>query len=135
MKKGEGFLLSFFFCVTSIKTQKYSTRTNQHKSAALYLQLRLAPAHLASRLQGGVGEGSATSAGKGYEAGKDRRKMGGCRETKREVELQQCGHEETRAEGAGPHLTCPSSLPPDPIQDSKSIAEGGVAGVGMQGKR
>lgn len=47
----------FFFCVTSIKTQKYSTRTNQHKSAALYLQLRLAPAHLASRLQRGLGEG------------------------------------------------------------------------------
>lgn len=43
--------------MTSIKTQKYSTHTNRHKSAALYLQLRLAPAHLASRLQVGVGEG------------------------------------------------------------------------------
>lgn len=57
----EGGRVSFIlFCVTSIKTQKYSTRTTRHKSAALYLQLRLAPAHLASRLQVGVGEGSAT---------------------------------------------------------------------------
>lgn len=55
-KGGKGFFYPFF-CVTSIKTQKYSTRTNRHKSAALYLQLRLAPAHLASRLQVGVGEG------------------------------------------------------------------------------
>lgn len=43
--------------MTSIKTQKYSKHTNWHKSAALYLQLRPAPAHLASRLQGRVGEG------------------------------------------------------------------------------
>jgi hypothetical protein len=52
----EGGRVLFILCVTSIKTQKYSTRTNRHKSAALYLQLRLAPAHLASRLQGGGGE-------------------------------------------------------------------------------
>lgn len=55
-----GFLLSFFFFFflsDFYQTQKYSTRTNRHKSAALYLQLQLAPAHLASRLQVGVGEG------------------------------------------------------------------------------
>lgn len=54
-----GFLLSFFFFFLSdfYQTQKYSTRTNRHKSAALYLQLQLAPAHLASCLQVGVGEG------------------------------------------------------------------------------
>lgn len=57
LKKGGGSFNLFFFFVTSIKTQKYSTHTNRHKSAALYLQLRLAPAHLASRPQGGVGEG------------------------------------------------------------------------------
>lgn len=53
------FILFFFFFFLSdfYQTQKYSTRTNRHKSAALYLQLQLAPAHLASRLQVGVGEG------------------------------------------------------------------------------
>lgn len=57
LKGGKGFFYPFLFCVTSIKTQKYSTHTNGHKSAALYLQLRLAPAHLASCLQGEVGKG------------------------------------------------------------------------------
>lgn len=56
LKRGKGFFILFFY-MTSIKTQKYSTHTNRHKSAALYLQLRLAPAHLASRLQGVSGEG------------------------------------------------------------------------------
>lgn len=71
------FILSFF-CVTSIKTRKYSTHTNRHKSPALYLQLWLAPAHLASCLQGGVGEGvSHIAGGGGNKAGKDRRERGG----------------------------------------------------------
>ena len=37
---------------------------------------------LASRLQGGVGEGSATSAGRGNEAGKDRRKNAGAEKSR-----------------------------------------------------
>lgn len=76
---GEGFLLSFS-CVTSIKTQKYSTRTNRHKSAALYLQLRLAPAHLASRLQDGVGEGvshTSRERNRGRRGQKEKRGRGG----------------------------------------------------------
>lgn len=58
--------VSFILFMTSIKTQKYSTRTNQHKSAALYLQLWLAPAHLASCLQGVLGEGVSHVSSEGY---------------------------------------------------------------------
>lgn len=60
--------------MTSIKTQKYSTHTNQHKSAALYLQLRLALPTGPAACREGWERGSATAAGRGNEAGRDRRK-------------------------------------------------------------
>lgn len=71
-------LFFFFLCVTSIKTQKYGTRTNRHKSPALFTA-PLAPAHLASCLQGAWERRSATSVGKGKEA---EGKQGKSRETR-----------------------------------------------------
>lgn len=118
-KGGEGFLLSFS-CVTSIKTQKYSTRTNRHKSAALYLQLRLAPAHLASRLQDGVGEGvshTSRERNRGRRGQKEKRGRGGGdhRETKRnKVKLQ---------ETAARRGTLGTLLLPLPTKDSESKAK------------
>lgn len=56
LEKG-GFLLSLLLCDFYQNTEIQYTHTNQHKSAALYLQLQLAPAHLASHLWGRVGEG------------------------------------------------------------------------------
>lgn len=93
--KGRGgfflfFFLIFFFslCVTSIKTQKYGTRTNRHKSAALFTA-PLTPAHLASCLQGAWERRSATSAGRGNEA---EGKQGQSRETgRREADLSPRG--------------------------------------------
>lgn len=54
---GKGFFSPFFlFCDFYQSTE--IQHTHRHKSAVLYLQLRLAPAPLAGRLQGGVvGEG------------------------------------------------------------------------------
>lgn len=79
----EGFLLSLFLCDFYQNTEIQHTHTNQHKSAALYLQLQLAPAHLASHLQGRVGEDS-------YINRKKRtREPGGSRKTtRRKVKLE-----------------------------------------------
>lgn len=94
LKEGGGvfFSIFFFLCVTSIKTQKYGTRTNRHKSPALFTA-PLAPAHLASCLQGAWERRSATSVGRGNEA---EGKQGKSRETgKREMDLK-------RAQGDSP---------------------------------
>lgn len=74
--------------MTSIKTQKYGTRTNRHKSAALFTA-PLTPAHLASCLQGAWERRSATSVGRGNEA---EGKPGQSRETRRrETDLSTTG--------------------------------------------
>lgn len=74
--------------MTSIKTQKYGTRTNRHKSAALFTA-PLTPAHLASCLQGAWERRSATSVGRGNEA---EGKRGQSRETRRrETDLPTTG--------------------------------------------
>lgn len=70
LKEGGGGFFSYSFfplCVTSIKTQKYGTRTNRHKSAALFTA-PLTPARLASCLQGAWEGRSATTVGRGNEA-------------------------------------------------------------------
>lgn len=100
---------SFPLCVTSIKTQKYGTRTNRHKSAALFTA-PLTPARLASCLQGAWEGRSATTVGRGNEA---EGKPGQSRETDRE-ERNRPVH--NRSEDGRP-----SSLPKDP----RNIAESG----------
>lgn len=81
-----------FFCVTSIKTQKYSTHTNQHRSAVLYLQLRLAasvcPPDQLPAGKGGGGGGQPYQQ-EGETRQEKRREPGRGRETKRKVKLEQ----------------------------------------------
>lgn len=117
--------------MTSIKTQKYSTRTNRHKSAALYLQLQLAPAHLASRLQVGVGEGVSHSRkrNRGRRRQKEKNGVEGGRETKRrKVKLQEeraVGWGERRRGDFSPSNPAKDLIQGYRIQDSDSKAEEG----------
>lgn len=106
--------LFFFLCVTSIKTQKYGTRTNRHEGQ-LYLQpgwpLPTWPAACRGRGRGG----SATSVGRGNEA---EEKQGKSRETGRGETDQK------RQQGDSPQRVRgwkTSSLPKDP----QNIAESG----------
>lgn len=99
----EGRVSFIFFSMTSIKTQKYSTRTNRHESAGLYLQLWLAPAHLASRLQGVLGEGQPRRQQEGMRQEKTEGKTG--RSTgRREQELGVQAMGRQRQEGSRGHL-------------------------------